>query len=152
MRALSRREALKELGVLALGSPTILRGQERPIQVVGRPVEIVVASLSPTTIRITVLPVESGRAAAVPGDGALVREELGREMTRGRSSQGVQTIKAGGVAVRFTTDPPMFHVETSTGEAVQRLTLDAEAPGLRFLLGRGPVLGLGQGGPQFDRK
>jgi alpha-glucosidase/alpha-D-xyloside xylohydrolase len=35
---------------------------------------------------------------------------------------------------------------------VQRFVLDAVGPGLSFLMGGGRLLGLGQGGPQFDRK
>ena len=37
-------------------------------------------------------------------------------------------------------------------EPVQRLTLDAASPAVSFLMGKGPLLGLGEGGPQFDRK
>jgi len=155
-RTLSRRDALKQLGTagagVVLGAPAILSGQRTDIRVAGRAVEIAVASLSPSTVRITVLPLEGGRAAAVPVDGALVREDLGRQLARGRSAGAVSTVKAGDLIVRVTADPPTLHVETAKGEPVQRLTLDAEAPGLSFLLGKGPLLGLGQGGPQFDRK
>ena len=35
---------------------------------------------------------------------------------------------------------------------VQEFTLDAAAPGISFLLPQGPLLGLGEGGAQFDRK
>ena len=35
---------------------------------------------------------------------------------------------------------------------MQKLTLDAAAPGLSFLLPKGPLLGLGEGGVQFDKK
>jgi hypothetical protein len=35
---------------------------------------------------------------------------------------------------------------------VQRLSLSETAPTIAFSLGKGPVLGLGEGGPQFDRK
>ena len=35
---------------------------------------------------------------------------------------------------------------------MQRLVLDAEQPGVSFKLPDGPLLGLGEGGPQFDRK
>jgi tetratricopeptide (TPR) repeat protein len=54
--------------------------------------------------------------------------------------------------VRFTEEPKALHVETKTGAVVQRLSLDAKESGMSFLLGRGPLLGLGEGGPQFDRK
>jgi hypothetical protein len=38
------------------------------------------------------------------------------------------------------------------GELVQRFVFDQQAADMRFLLPKGPLLGLGQGGPQFDRK
>ena len=54
--------------------------------------------------------------------------------------------------VRFTDDPPTLAVETGSGALVQRLILDSSNPGLSFVLPKGPLLGLGEGGPQFDRK
>ena len=61
-------------------------------------------------------------------------------------------IDAGDLKVRFTADPPTLHVETQKGVAIQRLRLDAGAPAVAFSLGKGPLLGFGEGGPQFDRK
>ena len=58
--SLSRRHVLKRLGALAVAGG-IPRGQARPITVAGKPVEIVVASVSPSTVRITVLPDRRGR-------------------------------------------------------------------------------------------
>ncbi|MEX2282901.1 MAG: TIM-barrel domain-containing protein, partial [Gemmatimonadota bacterium] len=61
-------------------------------------------------------------------------------------------VRAGDLTVRFTASPPTLHVESQNGTAVQKLTLDATAPGMTFQLPKGPLLGLGEGGPQFDRK
>jgi alpha-glucosidase/alpha-D-xyloside xylohydrolase len=43
-------------------------------------------------------------------------------------------------------------IEASDGRTVQQLRVDPETGSLSFLLGDAPVLGLGQGGPQFDRR
>ena len=59
-------------------------------------------------------------------------------------------VRAGNLTVRYTADPPAIHVDTIKGEAIQRLGLGADEPGVSFLLPKGPVLGLGEGGPQFD--
>ena len=40
----------------------------------------------------------------------------------------------------------------TTAGSVQRLQVDAQTGSLAFDLGEGPVLGLGEGGPQFDRR
>jgi alpha-glucosidase (family GH31 glycosyl hydrolase) len=152
---LSRREALKRIGTASAGimlARGIIRGQSSDIVVAGKPVEIVVSALSPSTVRLTVLPIDSGRVAAVPVDGALVREAEGRVQARRRVPDRFGPIRAGNLSVRFTNEPPALHVETTDGKPVQRLTLDAQAAVMSFLLPKGPLLGLGQGGPQFDRK
>ena len=155
IRSISRREALKHLGVVGAGLAlhgTTLRGRIRGILVAGRPVELTVASLSPTTVRLTLRPLQDGGPAPVPFTGALVQGEAGLALAQGGEPEGFDRVTAGDLTVRFTEAPPTLHIETATGEIVQRLTLDAAAPGMRFLLPDGPLLGLGEGGEQFDRK
>jgi alpha-glucosidase len=151
---ISRRGALKHLGaVLAASSfPRVIRGETADIIVAGQPVEIAVWSLTPTTVRLTVRNIQDGRPAAIPLTGALEREEPGTVRVRGRDASPLGRVRAGDLVVRFTDAPPTLHIETAGGESVQRLVLDAAAPGMSFLLGQGPLLGLGEGGPQFDRK
>jgi alpha-glucosidase/alpha-D-xyloside xylohydrolase len=153
--SVSRRNAMKRLGAAGAGlliPAGLPRGVRGPIIVAGRPVEIAVSALGPATIRLTAVPLEGGRAAAIPDDGALAPTAEGRTAGRGRTWERLGRISAGGFTVRFAPDPPAVLIEMSGGRPVQRLTLDSAAPGLSFRLGEGPLLGLGQGGPQFDRK
>jgi alpha-glucosidase (family GH31 glycosyl hydrolase) len=148
---LSRREVLQQIGAagaVAL-SGSLVRGQARAIRVGGKPVEILIASVSPATIRITILPIDSG--AGVPDDGALVGAADGHTIGRTRD-ETFAPVRAGNLVVRFSASPPRLDVEQANGTIVQRLTLDPDAPGVTFLLPQGPLLGLGDGGPQFDRK
>ena len=149
---ISRREAVKQLGAGLAVSGSIIRGTNAGIVIAGMPVEIAVTSLGPGTVRITVRPLENGAPAAVPGTGALVQEELGAPLASARDSDGLARVRAGDLTVRFTMDPPTLHVETDEGEVIQRFTMDAAVPGMSFLSGDGPLLGLGEGGPQFDRR
>ena len=145
-----RRVALKQLGFAGAGlafSGGVLRGQAAPITVNGNPVEIVVSAVSPITARITVMPVAGGR---LPESGALVPAALGKAIVRKRDA--FVSVRAGDLAVRYTDGPPTLHVEDGKGELIQKLTLDAASPNLSFLLPKGPLLGFGEGGPQFDRK
>jgi alpha-glucosidase/alpha-D-xyloside xylohydrolase len=150
-----RREALKQIGAagagLALGGG-ILRGQAADIIVAGQPVEIAVSPVSEVTMRITVRPIQNGIAAPVPVTGALIKDEFGASLARARTSTTLSSVRAGELFVRFTASPPTIHIETSTRREVQRFTLDPAAPGLSFLQGDGPLLGLGEGGAGFDRK
>ncbi len=143
----SRRDLLKQFGSAALIG-TVLR-QSKPFIVAGTQAEIVVAAVSASTVRITVVPL--GAAVAVADDGALVAAAAGRALGR-RGPKDSSAVRAGQLSVRCAGDPPAIHIDTAAGQPVQRLSLDQSASTVSFLLGKGPLLGLGEGGPQFDRK
>jgi alpha-glucosidase/alpha-D-xyloside xylohydrolase len=149
----SRRNALKHLAAAGVGAafhPVVIRGQPAPIRVAGMPVEIAVASISPVMVRVTASAILG--TGGVPDDGALVPAAEAKPTARGRRPDGLARVRAGTLNVRYSADPPVIHVENAKGQPVQRLVLSAEQPGLSFQLPRGPLLGLGEGGPQFDRK
>jgi alpha-glucosidase/alpha-D-xyloside xylohydrolase len=140
---ISRRAALKRLGA-GLTLPGLIRTQHPWTS----PIEIWVGSVSPSAVRITVAPA----GAAAPQGGA-VRDEIA-SLFRERADSD-EIIRAGNLVVRYEPDTVTIHVETSTGETVQRLALDALDPltaRLSFRIGNAPLLGMGQGGPQFDRR
>lgn len=148
---LSRREVLKRLGSAGAGvvfAGGILRGSSSPIIVAGRPVEISILAVSPSTVRITILPIDGARK----DDGALVAAAAGRVLARRRETDAFAPVGAGNLRVRFTATPPVLDIVTANGSPVQKLTLNAEAPGLSFAMSKGPLLGFGEGGAQFDRK
>jgi alpha-glucosidase/alpha-D-xyloside xylohydrolase len=155
---ITRREALKQLGAagaafaLADNNGGVIRGEVADIVVAGAPVEIAVSSLSAVTVRVTVRPLDGGRPMPVPVTGALEREDLGIPRARSVDGSALTRVRAGDLVVRFTDDPPTIHIETARGEPVQRLTFSKTTPKVAFLLPQGPLLGLGEGGPQFDRK
>ena len=133
----SRRRALKDLAAAAAAafSPGVILGQSAPIRVAGMPVEIVVASISPVTVRITVSAIVG--TGGVPEDGALVAAAEGKPLARRRTAAAFTAVRAGNLSVRYTADPPAIHVDTIKGQPVQRLGLSADEPGLSFLLPKG---------------
>jgi alpha-glucosidase (family GH31 glycosyl hydrolase) len=150
---LSRRDALRQIGAASAGAVMtggIIRGQAEPIRIAGMPVEIAISALSPDTVRITAAAIVG--TGGVPEDGALVKAAEVRPLGRKRTADGFAPVKAGHVVVRYTADPPTLHIDDGKGSPIQKLTLNAETPGVSFLLPKGPLLGLGEGGPQFDRK
>lgn len=149
----SRRRFLEEVGrgVATLAWPgVVLRPQGPPLLIAGEATELLVSSVSPVTVRLTLYP--AGKPAAIPFTGALVREQFGPAKARSSNPARLSSIRAGDLVVRVTGGPPTIHVDTRQGEPVQRLNFDSGAPGLSFQLPRGPLLGLGEGGAQFDRK
>ena len=118
----------------------------------GTPVEIAVSSVSPNTVRITLQPIASGQPAAIPEDGVLAQAEWGKSLARARTGATLANVKAGNLVVKVAASPLVITVEGSDMRTVQEFKFDAAAPGFSFLLPRGPLLGLGEGGSQYDRK
>jgi alpha-glucosidase (family GH31 glycosyl hydrolase) len=148
---MTRRDAVKRLAGIgagfALGDAVIL-GQSGAITVGGKPVEFVVSAISGSTIRITALPVPAGR---IPADDSLVQAASGQVVARGPAA-AAQTVRAAHLSIRFTSTPPRIHIDALDGRPIQRLTFDPSSSDISFLLGKGPLLGMGEGGPQFDRQ
>src|SRR5678810_127219 len=82
---IDRREALKRIGAVGVSirASTALTelGTKAPIVVAGQPAEIRIATLSASTVRITVLPLGED-SARVPFTGALADENAGELRVR----------------------------------------------------------------------
>lgn len=150
----TRREVLKRIAAAGAGcavSPCVVWGQDSSITVAGRPVQIAIASVSPSTVRVSVQPLIGGAAQPVMNKGALVEAASGRAAGVWRTAHA--TVRAGDLTVRFNPGvSPAIVVDTRQGERIQTLTFDAQRPSMNFSLGKGPLFGLGEGGPQFDRR
>jgi alpha-glucosidase/alpha-D-xyloside xylohydrolase len=152
---ITRRETLRSVaqaGATVLASRGIAGAQGTAIQVLGKPVEIALTQVSPTTVRITVRPIQSGQPAAVPATGALVKDDWGKPVARFDSFAGSRNVKCGDLKVTLNASPLSFRIAAKDGRAVQELKLDPATGALSFQTGDSPVLGLGQGGPQFDKR
>src|SRR5262245_41575742 len=96
----SRRKALKTLGAATAGlaaTPVVLRGQGTPSVVAGKPAEIIVASITPSTVRVTVAAIGG---ALFRDDGALVRAAEAPAVARRQEAFG--PVQAGDLVVRVT--------------------------------------------------
>ena len=152
----SRRDALKQLGILGTGLALgryVRRPSDAPLVVAGRPAQLSVASLGPRTVRITLRPLVGGVAAPVPATGELTdRTAAVTPLRSARSTSSVGRVPAGALTVTLDDAAPVVRIADARGRAVQALTFDAAGPTMTFPLGDAPLLGLGEGGPQFDRR
>ena len=150
-RPITRRSALAaSAGVLF--APAAALGQEKALELTGKPVEVTVTPVSAHTVRIAIQPIDNGQRKPVPADGALVKEEFGKASAAIRSLAGARSVKSGDLTVRVTAEPFSIRVEGKDGRLIQDLRVDSQSGKLTFRVGDGPVLGLGQGGPQFDKR
>jgi hypothetical protein len=95
-------------------------------------VEVQAVPVSPHTVRLSVLPVNDGKAVAVVGDGTLIREDWGAP---------AQTVKVGNETVHIARDPLAFTI----GKLAIRV--DKETGAVSFPTGGAPIFGMGEGGP-----
>jgi alpha-glucosidase (family GH31 glycosyl hydrolase) len=151
----TRRDALKGMistGAAAWIKPPSTLVHTSSILIASRPVEVNLTSTSAQTVRITVQTIQDGRNLPLPDDGALCKEQWGRHVERVRTLDGSRVIRCGDLNVTLSDRPFTIRVERITGGMVQELTFDSSSSELCFHLGDGALLGLGQGGPQFDRR
>ena len=156
--SLSRRRMVQSLGAAgaALVTGAAAKAAETGLRVAGKEVEIAITSVSPHTFRLTVAPLVDGKPGEIPDDGTLVKTAFGAPVARwgpsGHGTARAQTVKLGDLRVEFTPDPLAFTIETSKGEKIQHVRIDPQTAVVSFASGSSPILGLGEGGPQFDRR
>ena len=152
----TRRDALK--GMISTGAAALIKPPSRlvdassSILISSHPVEVTLTSVSAQTVRITVQAIQDGKTLPLPVDGALCKEQWGQPVAKVRSINGPHTTKCGDLRVTLSDSPLTIRVDRIAGGMVQELTLDTTSSELRFHTGDGALLGLGQGGPQFDRR
>ncbi|MGB6469364.1 MAG: hypothetical protein WBE88_00760, partial [Candidatus Acidiferrales bacterium] len=156
-KRITRREILKDAGVACAGllvpaGPANASQSAPAPSVGGDPIEIRLSSVSARTLRITILPDVGNRVAQVVSDGSLVQESWGAPVARIRAVAPERPVRCGDLRVRVSLAPLAFEIQNETGAVVQRLTVDPDSGAVRFAAGSTPLLGLGEGGPQFDRR
>jgi alpha-glucosidase/alpha-D-xyloside xylohydrolase len=149
----NRRRVLKALGAVSATAafPVRLKAQNKRLRVAGRDVEIQITNVSAHTFRLTILPLLS-QPFEIPDDGSLTRSDWGKPMAQFRDSFDREQVKCGGLTVHVNPDHLSFEISDARGVTIQRLSVDSETGGLSFVTGDSPLFGLGEGGPQFDRR
>jgi alpha-glucosidase (family GH31 glycosyl hydrolase) len=155
-RSYSRRQLLKAIGgaSAALVLPGKVEATEPGLRVAGPDVEIQITSVSQHTFRLTILPIKTGRVASIPTDGSLTQTSWGVPIQQLRGDVRAQTIRSGNLNINIdvSSETVSFTIRTANGETVQQLKVEQESGMVSFETGKSPLLGLGEGGSQFDRR
>ena len=150
-----RRDILKGAGAVCATSflwPATSDAPQQNFQIAGRNVELQIAPVSPHTFRLSVLPSEGGQTQSIKGNGSLVQASWGPPLGRFARSEPERIVRVGELHIKLSPNPLKATVEDAKGNVVQRLTLDSETGAVSFSIGDSALLGLGEGGPQFDRR
>lgn len=146
-----RRRVLKQLFAAAGAIVMPLRGTRAPASSVPtRSVHI--SSVSPHTFRLSIFPGPHGQLGTIPVTGPLVSPSVGRPILVLEDDWQSHTLQAGGVRLQVSPAPLAITIETAQGRAVQHLAIDPSSGAVEFDTGNAPLVGLGEGGAQFDRR
>ncbi|HXP41245.1 MAG TPA: TIM-barrel domain-containing protein [Candidatus Acidoferrales bacterium] len=147
----NRRDVLKGL-VSASTALVIARGQGTAQEIASiQPVEIQISSVSAHTFRLSVYPLNNRTDKSIPFDGSLVQESWGAPVARLRAETGREFV-LGGFRLKISFHPVSITVTSELGAVIQQFVWDENTGVLSFLTGSAPLFGLGEGGPQFDRR
>ena len=140
LRALSRRKLL-----FGIAGAAAAQAQDAPF-------EISLTPITRSTARITIHPIENGTPRPVPLTGALIDKNWPQPAARIRTLPAPRSVACGDLTIKLSDHPLTLRVEAKPARTVQELKIDPATGNVSFPLGDGHVFGLGQGGPQFDRK
>ena len=149
----SRRELLKSLAAAstAVAIPARLGRAQAADSVASSQLEIQVSSVSVHTFRLSILPSRDGATAAIPSEGSLVRESFGPPLATLREGPE-RPVAVGNFQLTVSFHPVSITIANQSGVVVQQLGWDQRTGILSFASGNAPLFGLGEGGPQFDRR
>jgi alpha-glucosidase/alpha-D-xyloside xylohydrolase len=114
-------------------------------------VEIQITAVSAFTFRLSILAANHGSVGDIPLDGSLVRKSWGSPIAKLRAAP-TGTISAGNHRLKISFQPVSIEVANLQGDVIQQLAWDQNTGIFSFLNGSSPLFGLGEGGPQFDRR
>src|SRR5215831_3052284 len=145
----NRRDVLRGLSAMSAAACVPLSKAAATDQV-NPQIEILVTSVSEHTLRLSLVPTVSAASKAIPANGALIKESWGTPI---RASQnGGHDIGVGKFRLKILWSPINIAIADAHDKLIQQFEWDADTGVLSFLTGTGPLLGLGEGGPQFDRR
>jgi alpha-glucosidase (family GH31 glycosyl hydrolase) len=135
---------LPEMPSLKGMTPALTESQEE--------IEFNVSPVSEYTVRLSILPIRNGRPAEIPWNGTLVQKSWAGPVAKLRADFKPQTVKCGHLLIDVSPQPLSFVFQSAQKKGIQLLTVDRAAGAISFDMGGSPLLGLGEGGPQFDRR
>ena len=125
-----------------------------PIRFAGQDAELVLSETSERTLRVELFPVGEQGHSRPPTPSSVLVPFPSTEKLRARRLTGAKELRAGRFRVTVKTQPLTVTVRRQNGQLVQELTFD-EAGGTNAGVSfhtDAPVLGLGEGAQQFDRR
>ena len=148
----NRREILKGLAAISAASVIRLgRAQPQTVFAAAPDLQIQIVSVSEHTLRISLLSKSNEPSSSIPSDGSLAKESWGTPITELAGTTG-REISVGKFRLKISWSPISVVIANKNGSLIQQFKWNEESGVLSFMTGSTPIYGLGEGGPQFDRR
>ncbi len=134
------------------------KGQQSPaasrsLTVAGQSVELMVTAVSEHVVRVSAMPIQpDGSTLPVADDSIVMKRTWPEPLLRTRSLPSARDFDLPELRLTVTPNPLTVTIADRRSRMAQRLTLSSTSGEVAFALGGTPVLGLGEGGEQFDRR
>jgi len=122
------------------------------LQFAGQRAELVVSEVSERTVRLRLFPLDQDDKVAPPASSSVLVPFATTEKWRAREVTGEKELRVGELRVSVKPQPLTVSVRRADGKLTQELTFeDVTNSAVKFRTDA-PVLGLGEGANQFDRR
>ena len=145
----NRRDVLR--GLTAISAAALVPLKQAIAIDGGHAVEIQITPVSSHTLRLSLLSANGAASKTIPSNGSLVKESWGTPV-HPSSQDASRELSVGNFRLNISQNPLNITVADEHGDQIQQFEWNADAGVLTFLTGDTPLLGLGEGGPQFDRR
>ena len=122
-----------------------------PIRYAGKPAELSISAVSEHAAQIVLAPLDDqGRAPSAPPSTVLVEHQPQLKWRR-RELSAATTVSAGKLRLEVKPQPLTIVIHNAAGKVVQEFVF-TEADGAMSFRADAPILGMGEGARQFDRR
>jgi alpha-glucosidase/alpha-D-xyloside xylohydrolase len=146
----NRRDVLRGLTAISTAALVPL-SKAIALNQVDAQVEIQVTPVSEHTLRLSLVPTARDTAQSIPSNGSLVKESWGTPIHASGQESG-RDISVGNFRLKISWSPISIAIADEHDQLIQQFDWNSDTRVLTFLTGTSPLLGLGEGGPQFDRR
>jgi len=138
--------------ILAILFTRIAFAADTQIRFGGATAELVFSEVSDRTVRIELRPLDEGSQPHVPRASTVLVNFHSKEKLRTRSLSRTMELAAGRLRLDIQPHPLSMTVRRSDGSQLQHLAFEEGGEGALTFRAGGPILGLGEGEQQFDRR
>ncbi|WP_165958105.1 TIM-barrel domain-containing protein [Segetibacter sp. 3557_3] len=124
---------------------------QRQITVAGQPVQLSLTSVSPNTVRFTLLPLNAAKQPEPLTTDLVIEDRWQTPDVKTTQLSAARQFKLQNISVTFSPSPLKLSF-FKRGKLFQQFAIDTANGNVHFTSGNGPLYGLGSGGQRYDRR